>query len=60
MYLEDGRFVRQVFNKVQTPLIYEDYVGKKDDAPFGCIYSLIIEYLKRMDQAKETGESEIH
>jgi len=34
LYLEDGRFVRQVMNKVQTPLVYEDYQ----------------EYLKRRDQ----------
>lgn len=25
LYLEDGRFIKQVFNKVQSPLIFEDY-----------------------------------
>lgn len=25
LYIEDGRFVKQVFNKIQTPLIFEDY-----------------------------------
>ncbi|KAI9137020.1 abc transporter [Paraphysoderma sedebokerense] len=26
LYLEDGKFVKQAYNKVQTPLVYEDYM----------------------------------
>ncbi|RKP03838.1 hypothetical protein CXG81DRAFT_23531 [Caulochytrium protostelioides] len=34
LYLQDGRFVRQVFNRIQTPLFLEDYQEylKKRDA----------------------------
>ncbi|TPX71844.1 hypothetical protein SpCBS45565_g00785 [Spizellomyces sp. 'palustris'] len=34
LYLEDGRFVKQAVNKVQTPLIleeYQEYLRKKDE-----------------------------
>ncbi|KAI8825668.1 P-loop containing nucleoside triphosphate hydrolase protein [Fimicolochytrium jonesii] len=34
LYLEDGRFVKQAINKVQTPLVledYQEYLRKKDE-----------------------------
>lgn len=26
LYLEDGKFVKQVFNKIQSVLVFEDYL----------------------------------
>ncbi|EPZ31209.1 hypothetical protein O9G_006385 [Rozella allomycis CSF55] len=27
LYLEDGKFVKQVYNRIQVPLVFEEYNG---------------------------------